>query len=151
MEHAPAFSWIDKPRLAAMAQPNSEEEMRWLREQGIDVLISLTEEPPARRLVDAAGLMLFHVPIPDMTAPTPEEIDRSLSAIDKALEHRLGVAVHCGAGLGRTGTILACYLVRQGTPAIEAIKKIRRLRPGSVETKEQEQAIKEYARQRART
>jgi atypical dual specificity phosphatase len=151
MEQPPAFTWIDKPHLAAMGQPRSEEELRWLREQGIDVLVSLTEEPPPRRLVDGAGLMLYHVPIPDMTAPTPEEIDRCLSAMGKALDHELGVVVHCGAGLGRTGTILACHFVRQGMSAMEAIKKIRRLRPGSVETKEQESAVKEYARQRARS
>lgn len=151
MEQPLAFTWVDKPYLAALGQPRTEQELRWLREQGVDVLLTLTEDPPGRRLVDGAGLMLYHVPIPDMTAPTPEEIDRCLSAIAKAKEHRLGVAVHCGAGLGRTGTILACYFVQEGMSAMDAIKKVRRLRPGSVETKEQELAIKEYARQRARS
>lgn len=56
------------------------------------------------------------------------------------------IAVHCMAGLGRTGTILACYLVGQGMPAEKAILSIREWRPGSVETLEQEAVVHEYER-----
>ncbi len=56
------------------------------------------------------------------------------------------VAVHCIAGLGRTGTILACYLVGQGISAEEAITTIRKWRPGSIEISEQEAVIYEYER-----
>ena len=54
------------------------------------------------------------------------------------------VAVHCGAGLGRTGTLVACYLVAGGLSAEEAIAKVRRLRPGSIETLEQEAAVRTF-------
>ena len=60
----------------------------------------------------------------------------------------MGVAVHCAAGKGRTGTVLAAYLVTQGMTAGEAIRKVRELRPGSVETYEQEQMIREWERNR---
>jgi atypical dual specificity phosphatase len=145
------FSWIDKPRLAALGRPESDEELRWLKQQGIDLLISLTEEPPNRRDVNDAGLMLYHVPVEDMTAPTQEDFARCISAIDKALASGLGVAVHCAAGIGRTGTVLAAYFVHQGATATEAIRKIRRLRPGSIETAEQEEAVHDYARRRKGT
>ena len=56
------------------------------------------------------------------------------------------VGVSCGAGLGRTGTILACYLVSQCFSAEEAINKVRVRRPGSIETREQEDAILAYAK-----
>jgi atypical dual specificity phosphatase len=54
------------------------------------------------------------------------------------------VAVHCHAGYGRTGTMLSCYLVTQGYPAGDAIAFVRRKRPGSVETDEQERFVAEF-------
>ncbi len=55
------------------------------------------------------------------------------------------VAVHCLWGIGRTGTMLACYLVKeQNLTADQAIDEIRRLRPYSVETYEQEELVHQY-------
>ena len=65
--------------------------------------------------------------------------------IEYSLSNHRTVGVSCGAGLGRTGTILACYLVTQGYDADAAINQIRKNRPGSIETQEQEDAIKAYA------
>jgi atypical dual specificity phosphatase len=140
------FSWIEKPLLAAMAAPDSAADMVWLRQQGIEVLLSLTEDRPRRDWIEQAGLLVFHEPVPDMEAPTQEQLDRCVSAILKANEQRMGVAVHCGAGLGRTGVILACYFVHKGLSASNAVARVRRLRPGSIETAEQEQAVGEFAR-----
>jgi atypical dual specificity phosphatase len=144
MAQPPGFSWVEKPLLAASARPESAEELAWLREQGIDLLVSLTEEPPPRKWVNEAGLLLVHVPIPDMEAPTQEQLERCLWAIRKAHDQHIGVAVHCGAGLGRTGVILACYFVDKGLTAQNAIARVRRLRPGSIETDEQANAVVEY-------
>ena len=144
------FSWVEKPQLAALARPSSAEDLQWLRKQGIDVLLSLTEERPRRDWVDDAGLLVYHVPMEDMEAPTQEQLDRCISAIQGALKHNMGVAVHCGAGLGRTGTVLAAYFVSQGVSAQSAIARIRRLRPGSIETDEQAEAVELYARQKRR-
>jgi atypical dual specificity phosphatase len=140
------FSWIVKPLVAAMAQPESEEDLDWLRQQGIEVLISLTEDPPRRDWVEGAGLLLVHVPVTDMEAPTQEQLETCVSAIERANANQMGVAVHCGAGLGRTGVVLAAYFVRQGTNARDAIAQVRKLRPGSVETEEQADAVHQFAR-----
>jgi atypical dual specificity phosphatase len=145
-----AFSWIERPGLAALGWPESREELRWLKAQGIEVLVSLTEDPPDKYQVREAGLLLYHVPVPDMTAPTQEELDRCVSAINKAKQTGMGVAIHCGAGAGRTGAVLACYFVDHGATAKEAITKVRRLRPGSIETEEQSQAVREFASRRGR-
>jgi atypical dual specificity phosphatase len=139
------FSWIDKPLLAGMARPTALEELLWLREQGIELLISLTEDPPRRDWINEAGFFLVHLPITDLTPPSPEQLDQAVSAIRKAHAQKRGVAVHCGAGLGRTGTVLACFLVSQGMSAKNAIARVRRLRPHSIETEDQEEAIKEFA------
>jgi atypical dual specificity phosphatase len=132
--------------LAALARPESAEDLAWLRTQGIDVLVSLTEDPLRRDWVNEAGLLVVHEPVEDMEAPTQEQIERCVSAIDRGLDQNMGVAVHCTAGLGRTGVVLACHLVARGMSADNAIARVRRLRPGSVETDEQALAVEEFAR-----
>ena len=142
------FTWVDKPHLAALARPSEAGDLVWLRKQGIELLIALTEDPPRRDWVNDAGLMVMHVPVEDMEAPTQEQLERCVSAIERANGHGMGVAVHCGAGLGRTGVVLAAHFVTKGTSAQNAIGKVRRLRPGSIETDEQAEAVVEFARRR---
>ena len=77
-------------------------------------------------------------------------MERGVAAVEQALAEGRIVAVHCGAGLGRTGTLLACYLVRRGLGPEESIERVRAVRPGSVETAQQELAVKRYAQQLSR-
>jgi atypical dual specificity phosphatase len=112
------------------------------------VLVSLTEDPPRRDWVNDAGLLLVHEPIMDMEAPAQEQLDRLVSAIARAHARKMGVAVHCGAGMGRTGVVLAAYLVHKGLAAKEAINRVRKLRPGSIETTEQAEAVAEFAQRK---
>jgi len=150
MPQPDGFSWIEKPLLGAMARPESPDDLTWLRGQGIDLLISLTEDPLRRDWANEAGLLVFHAPVVDMEAPTQEQLDRCVSAITRAHDREMGVVVHCGAGLGRTGVVLACYFVNKGLSAQNAIARVRRLRPGSIETEEQADAVVEFARRKAR-
>ena len=145
----PGFTWVDQPHLAALAMPTLSEDYGWLRENGIEVLISLTVDPPPRSWVNDAGLMNVHVPVPDMTPPSTEQIETVLATVDRAIRTDMGVAIHCTAGKGRTGTMLAAYFVAQGVPAEDAIARVRKLRRGSVETDEQEQAVREFEAHRA--
>ena len=145
---APGFTWIEKPHLAALAMPESAEDLAWLRRNGVELLVSLTEYPIPRQWVNEAGMMVVPVPVPDMEPPTDRQLDYILDTIEKANASGMGVAVHCAAGLGRTGTVLAAYFVLQGLTSKEALAKVRELRPGSVETMEQEWAVEAYARRR---
>src|SRR5437763_4148749 len=142
----PGFTWVDRPHLAALALPESADDLAWLRRNGVDVLVSLTEDPISRHWVNDAGMIAVNVPVPDMEPPTDRQLDHLLDTIRKANAARMGVAVHCGAGLGRTGTVLAAYFVARGLTPKEAVAKGRDLRPGSVETAEQERAIEAFAR-----
>jgi atypical dual specificity phosphatase len=144
------FTWIEKPLLAALARPSSPDDFAWLRAQGVEVLLSLTEDRPRRDWSDEAGLLIFHEPWEDMEPPTQDQIDRTVSVLTRAMDQGKGVAVHCGAGLGRTGVVLAAYFVAKGATAQNALARIRRLRPGSVETSEQAEAVEYYARRRRR-
>ena len=148
---APGFSWVDRPHLAALSRPQEADDLAWLRRHGIQVLVSLTEDPPPRQWVNDAGLLAVHVPVPDMDAPTDRQLDHLVDTIRRAKAAGLGVAVHCGAGMGRTGTVLAAYFVAEGLPPADAVAKVRELRPGSVETAEQERAVERYAARAPRT
>ncbi|MGD9893035.1 MAG: dual specificity protein phosphatase 23 [Dehalococcoidia bacterium] len=140
------FSWVIPGRLAGSARPLHSDALAALSAQGVGAIVSLTEGPLPADLVEQAGLVCIHVPVPDFTAPTLDQIDAAVTMIDAYLNEGKPVAVHCAAGLGRTGTILACYLVRHGTAATDAIRTIRTQRPGSIETPDQVAAVAMYAR-----
>src|SRR5262245_61779076 len=142
------FSWIEKPLLSALARPTSVEDLQWLRQAGVQLLVSLTEDRPRKDWTDEAGLLVFHEPFEDMQAPSQEQLQRAVSAIERAVANDMAVAVHCGAGLGRTGVVLAAYLATQGMTAANAMARIRQLRPGSIETTDQEEAVTDFARSR---
>jgi atypical dual specificity phosphatase len=139
------FSWIESPFLAAMARPSAADELVWVRDQGIQVIITLTENPLPRAWVNDAGLMAVHVPVPDLMAPSRAQFETCVGVLRKARGNSFGAVVHCAAGIGRTGTIIAGWFVAEGLDPDEAIAKIRSLRPGSVETPAQEAAIREFA------
>src|SRR5436190_14503814 len=101
------FTWIKRPLFAALPRPSSAEELAWLRAHGIQVLLSLSEEPPRRDWINDPGLMLFHVPMIDLEAPTQEQLECCLSAMERAHAQEMGVAVPCAVGRGRAGSVVA--------------------------------------------
>ncbi len=140
----PNFHWLVEHKLAAMPYPESEDAFTLLWRVGIRALINLTEEPLPEEILTKVSILTEHIPVVDFTAPTLKQVEQALATIHFYLEKNMPVAVHCIAGLGRTGTVLACYLVGEGKSADEAITFIRRWRPGSIETLEQENVIYEY-------
>ena len=109
-------------------------------------MVSLTEESLDAAELGVQELRYLHLPIADMAAPSAADVRRFVEFVDRASEDGLATAVHCRAGLGRTGTLLSCYLVSQGYEAEQALEEVRARRPGSVETDSQEEAVREYAR-----
>jgi protein-tyrosine phosphatase len=68
------------------------------------------------------------ISIPDMGTPSPETMTHILDTIDTALTEGRGVYVHCFGGIGRTGTVVGCYLVRHGLSGAAALARIADLR-----------------------
>lgn len=121
------------------------EDLEGLRAAGIGAVVSLTEHFPLA-LVGETRFATLHLPIEDMTAPDTEQVARFVEFVDRMIARGTAVGVHCHAGLGRTGTMIACYLVTRGKTADDAIEHVRRVRPGSIQTELQEHAIQRWAR-----
>jgi len=92
----------------------------------------------------ASDIAQVHIPVRDFTAPTLEQMIEFVGVVSASVERRDPVGVHCTAGLGRSGTMAAAYLVAEGVSATEAIATVRRLRPGSIETEAQEEAVSRF-------
>ena len=137
------FSWLIEDKLAGSGIPTSFDEFNWLLDQGVKSIVTMTENSLPHNWV--ANIDYLHVPTPDLTAPDMDKIDSAVDFINKQIKNNQSVMVHCAAGMGRAGTILACYFVKyKKYTAKNAIKKIRDERPGSIQSEIQELAIGFY-------
>ena len=133
---------------------------------GFNTVIDLTWEGETEDykpvLRDQAGNFGLNVeclqfPIGDFGLPTPEAMTATLDAIDGALARGRKIYLHCFGGIGRTGTVVGCYLTRHGLTGVEAILQLANWwqyvpksarYPHSPETIQQEQFIRNWLEQK---
>lgn len=124
---------------------------------GASAVLSLIEDhefemlgvPALGEAVTARGIEWLHFPIRDLDTPTDDAMSTwaATSAQLHAIMERGGrVLVHCRGGLGRAGTIAALMLVERGWSAPQAISDVRVVRPGAIETEDQERWVTRRAR-----
>ena len=134
------FSWIIEKKLAGSAIPTSKEEIDWVKQEGVKSIVTIREEPLEEEWIK--DINYLHIHSNDMGVPEFEDLINSVDFIHERLVNNEPVMVHCLAGLGRTGTILACYLIKyEKMLADDAITKIRKQRSGSIQSYSQEEII----------
>ena len=135
------FSWVVPGKLAGCMGPVFREELLYLQRQGIGAIVRMERQTISGEVI---GLVDMAEYVPDFHPPTPGQIDHILDFIHRQIEGGIPVAVSCQAGLGRTGTVLACYLVHEGYSAGAALERVRSLRPRSVEGTLQQDFVYSY-------
>ena len=145
------FSWVIDNKLAGSGTPMTSAQYNWLIKNKIKSIVTVREFPlPEKWLVDNEKETLINdykfVYVKDYGVPTIEVLDNIVDYINtKITKEKKPLVVHCAAGKGRTGTVLAAYLLKLDNISSEAaIKKIRRLRPGSIQSKVQEEILHQY-------
>ena len=149
-----------KGRLSIIPRPRGgewlQDEMEALREEGIDIIVSLltTGEVQELELADEAalartkGLQFLHYPIPDYSVPSSLPETRAfIEKLDEALTRGENVGIHCRQGIGRSATIASLLLLWWKVPPEEALNRVATARGCSVpDTDEQREWIGKFAR-----
>uniref|UniRef100_UPI00286FA738 phosphatase domain-containing putative toxin n=1 Tax=Delftia acidovorans TaxID=80866 RepID=UPI00286FA738 len=142
------FAWLVPGRLAGAPQPGVVQSMDFdlkaLRGCGVTVLITLTENDLPQEPLQRHGLRNLHLPVRDHESPTVAQIQMLLARMSVMLRAGEVLAVHCLAGLGRTGTVLAAWLVREGLTADEALRRVRLIDAQYVQSQAQEDLLYAY-------
>ena len=138
------FSWVIPGKLAGSMGPVCEEDLVYLKDWGVGAIVRMEQ-----RTISGEGVGMVDMPeyVPDMHPPTFPQVDRIIDFIQNRIANDVPVTVSCKAGIGRTGTVLACYLVYikyNGYSAGDAFEYLRTLRPGSVENQLQRDFVYRY-------
>jgi atypical dual specificity phosphatase len=143
------FHWIVPGKLAGCPAPGVsapiDYDMDLLARVGVTRLITLTETDLDQSILARHHLTNTHLPIFDREAPSISQTHMLLIRMQKYLQAGEVLAVHCKAGLGRTGTLLAAWLIRDGgLTATDSITRLRRIEPGFIQSAEQEAFLHLY-------
>jgi len=150
VERPTNFSWVIPQKLAGSGLPSSFDQLTWLASNGIKSLITVREIPLPQVWFEKiksqySEMESYFLKTDDYNAPSVDEISQVVEYIDREIQANKPVLVHCAAGKGRTGTVIAAYMIKkEGLTPIEAVRKLRNMRPGSIQSERQEMAINSF-------
>lgn len=143
------FRWLRRGVLAGTPRPGIIEDLHYdldaLRRVGITTLITLETTQLPEEELGPYGIRGLHLPVEDMGAPTLAAALEHCERVARLVAAGEVVALHCRAGLGRTGTLLAAQLVYEGKSALEALEEVRRIEPRWVQSEDQARFLEQLA------
>jgi len=119
-----------------------------LHAAGVRAFVSLLDDFTDAPVYLSAGFEFLHLPVAVRKAPTFHQAHEAIAFIHRQRSKQRAVAVYCDAGLGRTGTLLAAYLISEGEAAEGAIARVRKAQKVAVETPRQTRFLYEFAAMR---
>ncbi len=143
-ERTTPFTWIVKNKIAASWWPDASLIERYKKE-GIKAIINCSEFDNRKDI--PSYFKYYHINIPDFGTPTDSQLKKFLEITSSLGENRTPIVVHCVAGCGRTGIMLVVWAAVNGfiPNGLDPVKWIRKLRPCSLETKEQMELARKTA------
>ena len=139
------LTWIVKNKIAASWWPDPPVFKRYQKE-GISVIINCSEFDNKNDI--PKGFNYYHIDVPDYGLPTEEQISRFLKICNDHGQKKETIVVHCVAGCGRTGQFVVAWAAHNGClpKNMDPVKWIRKIRPCSLETREQMEFARKLAR-----
>lgn len=151
------FRWLIPYHIAIMSTPRREDDITILSSSQLNIhhVLTLTEETPLHESwFKGKPITNTYLPIPNYYPPSIEQMDLIMRLVQD--EDKLPLLIHCGGGKGRAGTVAACYMAAFGfgkprvdqhhpeLSAPEAVSLLRAIRPGSIETSQQEAFVSKW-------
>jgi len=162
----PNCYWVVQDKLLGGEYPGDPDDelalikVKKIIDSGVSFFIDLTKEHelyPYHQLISKSPgkeIVYRRFPIWDESVPkSKDQMIEILDTIDAAIEQNHVVYVHCWGGIGRTGTVVGCWLSRHGFKGRAALDELKRCWKGcqkssvmdSPETKQQEKFIIDWA------